>query len=200
MLIGKPMDKMTLDELDDIEDEIDEEEERIFEQYRKQRMAEMRAAQMKAKFGEVREITKADYVDEVNKAGDGVWVVLHIYKDSIPLCKLLNQHLSLLARKNPQVKFLKSISSLCIPNYPDKNLPTIFLYFEGDLKKQWVGPLNFGGMNFKCDELEWMLAKAGVLETELETPPKPEVKDVMNIAIKQSTINDTNSDDDNDWN
>lgn len=41
------------------------------------------------------------------------------------------------------VKFLKSISTTCIPNYPDRNLPAIFIYFEGDLKKQFAGPLDF---------------------------------------------------------
>ena len=43
-------------------------------------MAEMKAAAEKARFGDVRDISKADYVREVNQAGDGVWVVLHIYK------------------------------------------------------------------------------------------------------------------------
>ena len=63
----------------------------------------------------------------------------------------MNQHLQSLASKFPETKFLRSISSLCIPNYPDKNLPTIFIYKEGDMKKQWVGPLAFGGMNLKQD-------------------------------------------------
>jgi hypothetical protein len=41
------------------------------------------------------------------------------------------------------------VSSVCIPNYPDKNLPTIFVYHENVMKKQFVGPLAFGGMNLK---------------------------------------------------
>lgn len=49
---------------------------------RRQRMAEMKQAQLKARFGEVREISKVDYVTEVNKAGEGVWVVLHVYKQA----------------------------------------------------------------------------------------------------------------------
>ena len=53
--------------------------------------------------------------------------------------------------KFPHVKFLKSIADTCIPNYPDKNLPTIFVYKEGDLKSQWIGPLQFGGMQLTCD-------------------------------------------------
>ena len=56
-----------------------------------------------------------------------------------------------LARKFPAVKFIKSISTTCIPNYPDKNLPTIFIYKDGDMVTQWVGPFEFGGMNFKQD-------------------------------------------------
>lgn len=42
------------------------------------------AAQQKAKFGSVKEISAIDYVDEVNKAGEGVWVVLHLYKSGYP--------------------------------------------------------------------------------------------------------------------
>ena len=41
-------------------------------------MAEIVAAQAKAKCGSVKEISAVDYVDEVNKAGEGVWVILHI--------------------------------------------------------------------------------------------------------------------------
>ena len=69
----------------------------------------------------------------------------------IPLCKLINQHLHNLAQKFPETKFVKSISTLCIPNYPDKNLPTLFIYKEGDMKKQFVGPLMIGTMNLTQD-------------------------------------------------
>lgn len=46
---------------------------------------------------------------------------------------------------------MKSISTTCIPNYPDRNLPTIFIYSEGDLKGQIVGAIQFGGMNITPD-------------------------------------------------
>ena len=77
--------------------------------------------------------------------------VLRLTRDSIPLCSLVNQYLTQLAKKFPCTKFLKSVSTTCIPNYPDKHLPTIFIYFEEDMKKQYVGPLMFGGMNLKID-------------------------------------------------
>ena len=120
-------------------------------------MAELMAIQKKAKYGSVREISAIDYVDEVNKAGDGVWVVLHLYKSGIPLCSLINQHLYQLAVKYPTTKFLNSISTTCIPNYPVKNLPTIFVYFEGDLKGQLVGPFEFGGMSVTLEGIVELL-------------------------------------------
>lgn len=61
-----------------------------------------------------------------------------------------------LAVKYPTVKFLKSISTTCVPNYPDKNLPTIFVYFEGEMKKQIVGSLEFRGPNLTLDGMKLM--------------------------------------------
>ena len=40
----------------------------------------MHLAASKRRFGEVLEISGVDYVQEVNNAGEGVWVVLHLYK------------------------------------------------------------------------------------------------------------------------
>ncbi|GAB1599745.1 phosducin-like protein 3 [Argonauta hians] len=194
----KALDELNLDELNDQEDEIDEEEERIFQEYRRKRILEMKAANLAAKYGDVLEITKEDYVSQVNKAGEGVWVILHVYKCGIPLCALINQHLTGLARKFPQTKFIKSISSVCIPNYPDKNLPTIFVYYEGEIKKQFVGPFVFGGMKLTMDDLEWMLHEVGAVKSTLECRPSKEgIRDVMDMAVKNCRI--TDSDDENDW-
>jgi len=192
----KNFEDMGIDELDDLEDDIDEDDERMFEEYRRKRLAEMTQAQQLSRFGSVTEITKADWVTEVNKAGTGVWVILHVFKQAVPECKLMCSHMESLAQKFPQVKFLKGVSSLCIPNYPDKNLPTVFVYFEGDMKKQWIGPLAFGGMNLKLNDLEWMLAQVGALKTELEEKPRPQVHDVMASSIRQSNMNNDDSDDD----
>lgn len=40
----------------------------------------MKALAEKSKYGSVYEITAVDYVKEINQAGEGVWVVLHLYK------------------------------------------------------------------------------------------------------------------------
>ncbi|XP_077990304.1 phosducin-like protein 3 [Glandiceps talaboti] len=189
----KSYDDMTIDELAEFEDD---EDERVLEQYRQQRLAEMKAFQMKAKYGDVLEISAQDYIPEVNKAGDGVWVILHLYKSGIPLCSLINNYLVQLARKFPATKFIKSISTTCIPNYPDKNLPTIFVYYEGEMKTQWVGPFEFGGINLTIEELEWRLSKAGAVQTDLEEEPKSQVRSSFSIMSKPK---EDDSDDDDDW-
>ena len=66
-----------MDELDLLEDE---EEERVLAQYRMKRLAEMKAELGAAQFGRVIEISGIDYVNEVNKAGKDIWVVLHLYQ------------------------------------------------------------------------------------------------------------------------
>uniref|UniRef100_A0A6I8NP67 Phosducin-like protein 3 n=1 Tax=Ornithorhynchus anatinus TaxID=9258 RepID=A0A6I8NP67_ORNAN len=154
--VVKTYEDMTLEELEENEDEFNEEDEHAIEMYRQQRLAEWKAKQLKNKFGEVLEISGKDYVQEVTKAGKGLWVVLHLYKQGIPLCSLINQHFSALARKFPDVKFVKAISTTCIPNYPDRNLPTVFVYLEGDIKAQFIGPLVFGGMNLTKDGIAFM--------------------------------------------
>lgn len=195
--VVKAYEDMTLEELEELEDE---EDERVLLQYRQQRLAEIQKFQKASKFGDVREISAQDYVDEVNKAGKGIWVVLHLYKPGFPLCTLVNQFLTRLAEKFPTTKFLKSVSTTCIPNYPDRHLPTIFIYCEEDMKKQFVGPFAFGGMNLKIEELEWMLAEAGAVKTDLEEDPrkKNKVHDVMTSSLQQMNAKDSDSDDDDD--
>lgn len=75
-IIGeKELSELDLDGLDELEDS---EDEAVLLEYRNRRMAEMRALAEKQKFGYVREISGQDYVEEVNKAGEGIHVVLHL--------------------------------------------------------------------------------------------------------------------------
>lgn len=66
-----------MDELDELEDS---EDEAILLEYRNKRIAELKALSERMKYGTVGEISAQDYVNEVNKAGEGVWVILHLYK------------------------------------------------------------------------------------------------------------------------
>ncbi|CAK9795566.1 Viral IAP-associated factor homolog [Anthophora quadrimaculata] len=183
----------TLDELDELEDE---EDEKVLLEYRQKRIAEMKELANKSKYGEVKEISAKDYVQEVNNAGDDVWVILHLYKPGIPLCTLINQYLANLARKFPVTKFLKSISTTCIPNWPDSNLPTIFIYHGGNMVKEFIGPIELRGMKLTEAELEWMLGQVEAVPTKITEDPKPKIKDVLFSTLRHETDDLADS---NDW-
>ena len=93
------------------------------------------------------------------------------------------------------MKFLKSISTTCIPNYPDRNLPTIFVYYEGEMKAQLAGPHNFRGLNMTSEEFEFILGKTGAIKTEITKDPRPKVKDVMMSSLNKQKDDSSDNDD-----
>jgi thiol-disulfide isomerase/thioredoxin len=178
---GKKLDQLDLDELDELEDS---EDERVLEDYRKKRIAELQQLASKAKFGCVREISGVDYVDEVTKAGEGIYVVLHLYARGVPFCSLINQFIEALAPKYPQIKFLRSIATTCIPNFPEKNCPTIFIYHEGKIVKQFIGATELRGPNLSLEELDYMLGKAGLWK--VGDDPRQTIKDELFSRLADS--------------
>ncbi|PHT29106.1 hypothetical protein CQW23_31278 [Capsicum baccatum] len=81
------------------------------------RIAEMREVAKIVRFGSVTSISGADFVREC---------------------------LDELTTKYPATKFVKIISTDCIKNYPDCNLPTVLVYHNGALKSNYVGVRSFG--------------------------------------------------------
>lgn len=67
------------------------------------------------------------------------------------MCLLVNGHLNLLARKSPEVKFLKAIVNICIQNYNDRCLPTILVYKTGEIKGMFIGIAECGGIYLKVE-------------------------------------------------
>jgi len=104
-----------------------------------------------------------------------------------------------LAGRYPETKFLRAISTTCIPIYPDKNLPTIFVYYEGTLKSQLVGPLEFRGMNLMENEFEFLLGQTGAIKTTIEEDPQPKVRDVMMSSLRQGRSDGDDLSDEGDW-
>ncbi|CAI6007771.1 unnamed protein product [Closterium sp. NIES-65] len=139
------LDTRTADELDDLEDDVDDD--RFMEEYRRRRVAELRAAAARPRYGGVERITGPDFVREVTEASQSVWVVVHLFRDSVAACSIISNCLSELARSHPQTKFVRIVSTECIPNYPDAHLPTLLVYHKGALKATLAGMHQFGGKN-----------------------------------------------------
>ncbi|CAH8644307.1 unnamed protein product [Dicrocoelium dendriticum] len=171
---------MTVDEIKEklelMEDRgLDDEDAKFLEEYRRKRIALLKEEAAQARFGCVKEITKSDWKTEVNEAGDH-YVVIHIAQRGHALCNLVHSYMTTLARKFPTVKFLRGESCLCIPDFPEYNLPSLLIYRDGDLQNQLVGPDALGGKSVSAKSLEWRLAKLGVLETKLSEDPANRVR------------------------
>lgn len=162
------LEKLDLDELDELEDE---EDDRILEQYRQQRMAEMKSQIDKEKYGELIQISEPDYKHEVTEASKNASIVVHLFRDSIPECKLLNRHLAELAQMYRATKFAKIVSVECIHNYPDANLPTLLVYGQGDIKGQMLTLDRYGGMRTKRKQIEQYLKSLDAVDPSLRRAP-----------------------------
>jgi hypothetical protein len=67
-----------------------------------------------------------------------MWSVeLIVCRMHAPSVRLMGQ-LKTLAARYPQSKFTAIVGDKCIPNYPDKMLPTLILYRGGAIKEQLV--------------------------------------------------------------
>ncbi|KAI3378789.1 hypothetical protein SNEBB_000789 [Seison nebaliae] len=171
----KKPEEMKLDELNENEDDIDDE---IFLKYKQQRMKELVESNRRKRFGRCIQITASDYKSQVNDAGDDVNVVLHLYENGIPICEAINKYFDLLAPKFQETKFIRSIASTCVPNFPPTNLPAIFHYKNGELKKQLIGGQMLGETNshkveLREVDLEWKLKEMNAIEnSELTEDPR----------------------------
>ena len=152
-------------------DAADEDEEDELARLRSERLAELKGGGSSGRFGKVLPLSHADYTAEVNRAGEGVAVVVFLSKQRHYLSAYTLVMLEQLARKFSDVKFMQIESAECIPGYPDRNLPTLFVYRDDDLLAQCIGPAAFGGQSFGIDDVEWELAQAGIVTTDLKVNP-----------------------------
>ncbi|KAF9093447.1 Phosducin-like protein 3 [Mortierella sp. GBA35] len=178
---AKNYEQKTVDELDELLDEDNEEDERMLMEYRQQRLNTIRQEMSEDKFGEIQHIYKTDFIREVSEASKDVWVVAYLYKEYLPICKLMGAHLATVAARNKATKFVKIIGDQCIPNYPDRNLPTLLIYGDGDVKAQLVGAAQLGGLNMKPEDIEAYLRRVGAIKV-------PESKASKSEEVKKSSI------------
>jgi len=164
-----PLANKTLKQLDELEGDVEED---VLASYRAKRLAELKTQQARARFGKVVHISEQEFVPEVSKAPEDIYVVLHLFAWSKPECKLLGQVMDEVAAKHKDVKFLKILGQECIHGYPDKNCPTVLVYHKSDVVLQIIGLETFGGPKMNANCMEWVLAQARVLNTELDEDPR----------------------------
>ena len=72
----------------------------------------------------------------MTEASKTCWVIAHLFQDSKIECVLMDEALAVFASRYPAVKVVRIKSTSAVENWPDSNLPTLFIYKEGELKYQ----------------------------------------------------------------
>ncbi|XP_067993865.1 phosducin-like protein 2 [Melanerpes formicivorus] len=175
---------MKLEELREAEADFDEADRKAIEMYRQQRLQAWKCLQRRQKYGELRGICGEQYVREVTNAPEDVGVTLHLCRPSVPTCLLVSEHLSLIARKFPEAKFLQATADSCIQGYQDRCLPTILVCETGEVRGRLIGAAERGGGGLQVEEFEWKLAEVGALETDLEENPQEEILNMMSSSVQ----------------
>ncbi|XP_033096574.1 thioredoxin domain-containing protein 9-like [Anneissia japonica] len=120
----------------------------------------------------------------------------HFYRDSTFRCKIIDKHLSILAPKHIETRFLK-INAEKAPFLAErlriKTLPTIAIIKDGKTTDYIVGFQDLGGRDdFPTEMLEWRLGCADIINYSgnLQDPPLGEDGKTNNI-LKQKKANKT---------
>lgn len=126
------------------DDDFDDDDDGFLQSYRAKRMQEMKqehaanAATPSNQFGEVIPIQRPEWTHHVNDASQDFWVVVTLTSNRVEITGNMEQAVAVLAKMAPSVKFVTIPSTSAIANWPDSNLPSMFLYREGKMTKEFV--------------------------------------------------------------
>lgn len=206
--------KVMEQQLDAEIERLDKMDEDDFEVLRQKRMdALKKAANQKQEWmqqghGSYSEISnEKEFFEESKKSKN---LVCHFYRGSTFRCQIVDKHLTLLAPKHLETKFIKINVEKCpflVERLRIKVLPTLCIAIDGKTTDYVVGFDDLGGTDeFPTEMLEWRLGCAGVINYsgDLMTPPgaAPAPKKILGQQPKKKTIrgrNDDDSSDDDDW-
>ena len=146
----------------DDEDDDEDEEEEFMKSYREKRISEMMQKEEKEDEKEEKNnnfrnneyvmmhVSHEQWTKEVTLISHSNPVlVLLTNKENSKACYPLERVMEDVAReyRTSRTKFRRAEARDIIPNYPERNVPTLILYRNGDVVENIVGIEQFGGMN-----------------------------------------------------
>jgi hypothetical protein len=97
------------------------------------------------------DIVKNDWVREVTEASNSCVVLVHLYENSTVECEVLDEAMRQLAPRFKYLKFLRIKSTHAIENWPERNLPALFIYEDGVMKTQIITLRPLDGKGTKAE-------------------------------------------------
>lgn len=136
----------------------EEEEEDDLKYYREKRLRELKnMSRQQRVFGRLTTITADEYADEIDEEMGDIPVLVHLYDESIPTCKLLDEHLRGLSNKYSLAKFIR-VSALQL-EFDLVESPAILVYKNGILIANLVRIIDEVSTRFDIDEIEDVLTR-----------------------------------------
>lgn len=190
-----------IDELDALEDEEDED---FLNTYKQKRFAQLKELTSKQKFGLVYPITKPEYKSEVTDASMDNYVFLHMTLSSALQSRLLSAHMQTLAGKYPEIKFCEIPANRCVENYPEANCPTIIIYHQTHVVKQYVTLMQLGGNDCHIDDIEKVLVSATAVDDTdkrltMNQDADEDIEEQRKLRFAKKSLRGTRGDDDDDF-
>lgn len=149
------------------EEEEDDDDEDFLQQYRLQRMEEMRRQLCGGRrFEKVIDISSGEeFLRAVDEEGKSTLVVVHIYEPEVPACQAMEGSLLCLAVQYPMVKFCKVKGSAVGTSalFRTSALPALLLYRGGELVGNLVRVSDQLGDDFYATDVEALLQEYGLL-------------------------------------
>lgn len=137
--------------------------------YRQERLEQWKKECEQPSFGDVIPISRPEWTYHVNEASIKSWVMVCLTAD-VERTGCIEAAMEDLAVKFPNIKFTTIHNQAAIPNWPEENLPSLFLYRHGTMQHQLVAM----DCNISPDQLEWKLSNFGVLDSLLVEEPSPQ--------------------------
>ncbi|KTG12148.1 hypothetical protein cypCar_00025246 [Cyprinus carpio] len=185
--------KMNL-RVDEEEEEEDDDDEAFLQQYRLQRMEEMRRQLCGGRrFEKLIDISSGEeFLRAVDEEGKNTLVLVHIYEPEVPACQAMDGSLLCLALQYPMVKFCRVRGSAVGTSalFRSSALPALLLYRGGELVGNLVRVSDQLGDDFYATDVEALLQEYGLLPekyTQLNTHSS-----IRNAAVTHP--NDSDSD------
>jgi hypothetical protein len=149
---------------DDDDDDYLLEDDEFLDRYRQQRLEELQEEKLKKKgenveFGEVVLVARDEWNFHVNESSLKHWVVVCLTSSDTERTGRVEQAVRQLAEDYRTTKFILIPSRSAIPNWPDSNLPSIFLYRHGKMQSELLRL----SPETNVEELEETLQESGVL-------------------------------------
>ncbi|CAI2169861.1 624_t:CDS:2 [Funneliformis geosporum] len=167
-----------LKELEDISSD-----DEVLKKYRDQRLNEIKDAtntnkSLKKRFGSLKEISSNQYVKAIDNEASNVCVIVHLYENSNPQCRLLNECLIYLARKFVGAKFLRILAHDL--EFDPIGLPALLVYKNGELIANLVKITEeIGETNFDSDIVEEVLIRYGAINVN---------EDIDDLLFKDNSV------------